>query len=340
MILKSSYLGMDIEIPDATTVSGGEEVRIIPHDTLEDVILNSEAAAAKNINVHYNPVITEPGHYAFMCAISDTDGRRIERLGESTLNTLTTDIAKDYPATMAFKRSFDAAAIAYLGLPGKVYSDQQISSEGGKGEKTGRSFAAPPVEDDVQNTGKKGTAATGAKKQDPPAASGEAAAAPQQPKAETPKSSDAPAAKNSGKSTRKSAYTAPPLNDSDNESLMADSDSSTQGATQGENPPADAQAGHNPSAKASYGAPPLENKVQEEQGDTSSADGEQDEFDTTILKCGQVKRKGLSIRDAYKVNPGSVRWVAEEMMAEDEFHKAQQDACKRFLATLSEKEGQ
>lgn len=47
---------------------------------------------------------------------------------EAEDGTLDTEIAQNYPVLMAHKRSFDDAAIKYLGLEGKVYSDQQIAA--------------------------------------------------------------------------------------------------------------------------------------------------------------------------------------------------------------------
>lgn len=128
--MHSKYLNIDLPLTEQTMTSSGEEVRIIPHDVLEDVILNSETTQDYNINVHYTPIATnEPRHYVFLCAISDKFGRRAESIGESLDETLETPIAKNYPALMAFKRAFDAAAINYLGLDGKVYTDQQINAE-------------------------------------------------------------------------------------------------------------------------------------------------------------------------------------------------------------------
>lgn len=125
----SKYWGIDIPIPEQKMISAGEEVLIIPHDTLDDILHNSELAIENNVCIHAVQLATnEPRHYAFLCTISDKNGRRAESVGEACDPTLTTEIAQNYPVLMAYKRAFDDAAIKYLGLEGKVYSDQQISS--------------------------------------------------------------------------------------------------------------------------------------------------------------------------------------------------------------------
>jgi len=134
----SKYFGIDIDIPEQTMLSGGEEVHIIPHAVLEDILYNSEAAISKNVIIHYTPITTnEARHYACLCAISDSLGRRTESVGESLDSTLDTDIARNYPVLMAYKRAFDDAAIKYLGLNGKVYSDQQIARSDGETKSSG-----------------------------------------------------------------------------------------------------------------------------------------------------------------------------------------------------------
>ena len=127
----SRYFGIDIPMPERRLSSNGEDVNIIPHEVLEDFLLNSDKAKEFGVAVHYTTVPTnEPRHYVFICAISDKYGRRAENIGEALDDTLESPISKNYPALMAFKRAFDAAAINYLGLDGKIYSDQQINSAG------------------------------------------------------------------------------------------------------------------------------------------------------------------------------------------------------------------
>lgn len=148
----SKYFEVDIDIPEQTMLSAGEEVRIIPHAILEDVLYNSEIAISKNVIIHYTPITTnEARHYACLCAISDNFGRRTESVGEALDATLDTDIARNYPVLMAYKRAFDDAAIKYLGLEGKVYSDQQIARSEGEAKLSG--IAAPDFAQDDCDAG-------------------------------------------------------------------------------------------------------------------------------------------------------------------------------------------
>lgn len=110
-------------MPEMKVESGNEEISIIPHSTLESLIYGIEG-----IEVKYKEIDTkEPGHYAFFCSITDKSRRGVTSIGESCSRTLDTDIGRGYPILMAFKRAFDDAAITFLGLDGKIYSDQQIS---------------------------------------------------------------------------------------------------------------------------------------------------------------------------------------------------------------------
>jgi len=126
--MKSEYLNRDVEIPMRQFQDGAETIDLIPHDFLEDIIFNDPICNANMVQCHYTPiVVTEPGHYAFLCAINDKNGRRVESVGESSLPHMKTEIAKEYPVLMAVKRAFDDAAIKFLKFPGKCYSDQQIN---------------------------------------------------------------------------------------------------------------------------------------------------------------------------------------------------------------------
>lgn len=129
MKIKSTYLGVEFDIPMKETESAGELVTLIPHDALKDLVYNSPEAKKLNLQPHSTPIIAEPGHYAFICSMSDNTGRRVESMGESIDDTRLTKIARDYPTSMAFNRAFDAAAIDFFGFPGKVYSDWQINDK-------------------------------------------------------------------------------------------------------------------------------------------------------------------------------------------------------------------
>lgn len=117
--IHSDYLDMDF---DVVTYPGDQgEVQIISHDALENIIHNQVGI---DVGVKYD--ITEmhiaDRHCVFRCTISDSNGRRIQAIGESMQASLDTDIAKMYPALMAAQRAFDRAVIRYLQFPSKVYS--------------------------------------------------------------------------------------------------------------------------------------------------------------------------------------------------------------------------
>jgi hypothetical protein len=132
MKIKSTYFGRDIEF-DATEMNDtGRDILIISHDQIKALI--DEADAVKN-NVQMHTVIDVsepgsltgvPGHYVYRSVVTDAKGRRYEAVGESLPETLSTPIARNYPALMAYKRAEDAALIGFFGLPSKVYSDAQI----------------------------------------------------------------------------------------------------------------------------------------------------------------------------------------------------------------------
>lgn len=338
MNMFSKYFGKEIELNAIESISNGEVVMVVPHDDLVDVIINSQDAIDNNIQAHTAPIVVEPGHYAFLCTISDKNGRRVEEIGESTADTLETVIARGYPALMAFKRAFDAAAIRFLGLPGKLYSDQQISSASSETVPTGNTYVAPPVEEDT-NYGKHAETESTAKSEET------------EPAQEEKKPADKK--KTSGRrTTRKSAYAAPPLEESESEAKTepADAPKSEGPAEQPVEskktayaaPPIDEELEpakqEEPPKATSYAAPPIEEDVpttSESMSDGSDV-GEKDIFDTTIIECGMLKGMKISIRKGYEVNPSAIRWIAEMLTPRSEVQAEQQKLCRQFLESIKE----
>lgn len=128
MLIKSTYLKKEIEIASVDFVDGQEDVKIIPHATLEDIVYNDPICVENVVQPHFLCVVREPNHYAFLCTLTDRNGRRVEGIGESLPETLSTDIARKYPVLMAQKRAFDDAALKFLGIT-DAYSDAQIQKE-------------------------------------------------------------------------------------------------------------------------------------------------------------------------------------------------------------------
>ena len=268
MKITSKYLDREIEIPPTQFADGDETVTIIPHDVLEDLIYNSEEAAVNNIQVHYSIVVAEPRHYAFVCSINDKHGRRIESIGESLEDTLSTVISRNYPVLMAAKRAFDDAAIKFLGCPGKVYSDQQI---------------------EVENPGEENSAAPKKKAEEP-------AGRKSQRRTAAPK--EAPA-------------------------QTADEDISVDIADDVAADVADQPEPELPDEDISI--------AEEPESDDETADEGADEFDTTIIVCGSLKREGLSVRACYNKKPDAIEWIANTLPPKNDQYKQQKEICQRFL---------
>lgn len=121
----SILLGMRLMYEKTEVCDGSETICLISHQSLKDILLNQIPV---DIGIEYHFIVdkADVDHSVVRCIISDKSGRRIEALGESIPNTLTTQISLDYPTTMAKNRAFDQAVIDYIGMTGKVYSDLEI----------------------------------------------------------------------------------------------------------------------------------------------------------------------------------------------------------------------
>lgn len=258
MKIMFKYLDREIDIDLTEFQDGKEPVTIIPHDVLHDLIYNSEEAAQNNIQVHSVLSFSEPGHYAYQCVINDKNGRRIEGFGESTAATLTTEIARNYPALMANKRAFDDAAIKFLGCEGKVYSDQQIDI-------SGQQLSSAASCDD---------------------------------------------------------YSADAENDESGD-ISGDISDDISSADDAQEPAPKTAAKQNSAAKSTG------KKAPEPAADEDDPD--LDEFDTTIIVCGSLKREGLSVRAAYEKKPDAIEWIAKNLPGKNDTFKAQKEICQRFL---------
>lgn len=110
MELFSAYLDKNISFPDST------DSEVQPHQVLMEVI-HYELKA----NVHY-ALLTDKQNIGMMCTISDSQGRRVEGLGDAGRRNLKTEISQNYPLKMAAKRAFDNAAVLFLLLPQKEFN--------------------------------------------------------------------------------------------------------------------------------------------------------------------------------------------------------------------------
>ena len=125
MNLFSKYLQSEVELG----VNEREDsALVVSHKSLQDFLMNG-LDPAMGTRVDYQVVSADVNHSVVICSIYDDNGRRAKELGESTPETLTTEIGAQYPTLMAAQRAFDRAAIQYLGLDGRVYSNLELNSE-------------------------------------------------------------------------------------------------------------------------------------------------------------------------------------------------------------------
>ena len=146
-IIKSRYFNSNFEAKLWASDLDGRTVDMITHESLEDIILNQ---IPKEVGVRYDKQVVQVGreHAIVLCTISDASGRRVQSIGEAVTETLYSDIARNYPVTIAENRAFDKAAIRYLAIEsanGKVFSKEELCPANTKpiAVQTEQSKAAP-----------------------------------------------------------------------------------------------------------------------------------------------------------------------------------------------------
>lgn len=304
MELFSKTLNKNLEVEVTTINEGTNTLNIIPHAKLEDIIYNDEDCTSKNVQVRFSTAVVETDHYCFFCAISDAEGRYCMGFGESTRATLTTEIARNYPALMAQKRAFDDAAMKYLGIAG-TYSDQQIN--------IGPSTAAP-----VQTPPPATAPAAAVETVPAPATRGRKPAAVKQ---VAPANVTEPAPKEE-KPTLKKAVPAPEAKEEVSgmeAELPAIPDFNTEAVEE------------TASEKASAAEEKPEPVVKDEA--SAAPTGAGDKFDVP-LTCGVHKKSGETIRQVFAHDPESVRWVAFKMAARTEMAVEMQKLCVEYCEMM------
>lgn len=110
--LKAKRINKEVDIDiENIQFEDGTSCEVITHESLEKIIWDLK------IPYEYNCVKAEMTHAVVECSM-ERDGLKIVKLGESILRNLV-GISKHVPVSMAYKRAFDNAAIAILGLPEK-----------------------------------------------------------------------------------------------------------------------------------------------------------------------------------------------------------------------------
>jgi hypothetical protein len=122
MKLESKSLGKTFEFVTFEKEENGKAVTIITHDSLEDVIHNQCEG------VNYDLFLVESGrdHSVASCTMYN-ENRKITAFGETVPETLESDIARNHPSLICTQRAFDRAAIRFLALPGKCFSNTEIN---------------------------------------------------------------------------------------------------------------------------------------------------------------------------------------------------------------------
>ena len=305
MEIFSKTLNKSLDVEVQTINEGGNTLNIITHARLEDIIYNDADCIAKNVQVRFTPAVTETDHYCFFCAISDIGGRRCEGFGESTRATLTTEIARNYPALMAQKRAFDDAAMKYLGIT-DAYSDQQIN--------VGSSTAAP-----VQ-TPAPATVPAAAPKTAPAPAPATRGRKPAAVKQAAPADAAEPAPKKEETTQKTSPAPEPEEEVPGMEAeLPAVPDFNTEAVEE------------TSSEEVSAAVEEPESVAKDEAPTASTEAG--DKFDVP-LTCGVHKKSGETIRQVFAHDPESVRWVAFKMAARTEMAVEMQKLCVEYCEMM------
>ena len=128
MKIYSSTLGREIDLATFTQNDPtGRPLTIVLHRALEAFVCETD-----EINYDFTCVCSDRNHCVVKCNMWFKDAhnalseRRVQTHGEAVPETLTSDIARNYPYVMAEKRAFDRAAIRLLNLPQSTYSESEI----------------------------------------------------------------------------------------------------------------------------------------------------------------------------------------------------------------------
>lgn len=155
MKLFSKYLMREVEINCEKVNDGGNELLLIPHSALIELIYHDQMCRSNGVKVSFHESPSNNArHHVWSCVISDNAGYSVEEIGESTYASLSTTIAQAYPSLTAHKRAFDAAALVFLHFPSalKIYSDEQIAEVKNANEAMAAELKEAGCEDVGENT--------------------------------------------------------------------------------------------------------------------------------------------------------------------------------------------
>lgn len=340
----SNYFNKEIELPSFDVQQGEKTISVVSYNALKHLIYSDQMCIKNGVQAHYTPVVIENGHYGFICTISDDPGRRVEGFGESLPATLDTKIAQDYPSFMAAKRAFSDAALLFLGLP-DAYSDVQIpdprdavpenAAEYAHRKKAAEAKAKKESKASVKEEKRASAEIHTAKHATPPVKAVEDAAEPAEEITDLFESIDA-------------VLEELPWEDN---STADDPANLTIGEPESVAMSANKANGHTDEAASSpkKGAPapveppaPAEKKTSTRnasQGTSSAAPiagkaPQSFDFANELINIGSFKANPIPVAEAYKVNPGSIEWIADKMHSSNAERIHQQEVCKAYLRSI------
>lgn len=126
--IKSPYTNIEYELETFDKSTNEDIMTIISHNSLERLMHNVLMNSDYSVNYDLNFIECTKRHTVVECVIWDKNSRRISGIGESSLESLNSSIAKQYPSLTASQRAFDRAIIRYLGFEGRCYSDSEFSN--------------------------------------------------------------------------------------------------------------------------------------------------------------------------------------------------------------------
>lgn len=337
MKVYSNYLKKEIELPSFDVFEGDRATPVVQYNALKHFIYGEEQCVQNGVQAHYNPVVVEPGHYAFICTISDDSGRRVEGFGESLPATLDTKIAQDYPSLMAAKRAFSDAALLFLGIP-DAYSDAQISKKPtannipmSSAEYSQRVAAEKPAEKPVEKPVENAPQKKATKK------------APKEKEKETAEPAPAPVAEAPAEEDPASSLF------DDIDSVLGDipfeSDDDSNGVAddlQMEDLFNDLEADNGSDETVDAPSEPVVETPVEAVPEAPAPDpvpaepakpeaAVEFDFEKEIVSIGAFKAKPVSVVEAYKIKPDSVDWIANKMRSSNPDRIHQQKVCAAYL---------
>lgn len=123
--LELKIKGTEVSIPATDHYFSKDGAAVVKHAPLERLAqVHGVAIASTNVDSH---LVVNRDVYAVVSAVAtDADGKVYHGIGEASPKNLDTNIATNYPVSMAHRRAITMALLKGLGLDGVIYSECQI----------------------------------------------------------------------------------------------------------------------------------------------------------------------------------------------------------------------